>query len=386
MMKTMYACYLTSLAPLEQVLILMQDKAGETPENGKNDQNQSTLKKLANPPHFKVPEFQPSYHAAGIFTFALRPKKRKQEIVVLMLLESRNRNKENVLNFPGGKQNFRLDLGDPVLTAVREFTEETAHIYEFDSSKLDLRLRSDSNKLGLTRCLLQQGSYFLLFGQIPYLSDANERFLKSKDKFQGEDSATQQILWVPLKQLMKSVKSKKIQVEAGTDIVECAVHTLVEQLFAVDKISEKLKLLKGLCSDGHLRPLAETTSEPQKDMINKKRKRDDSNASDDEKPADEPRRFGDNEDDFGDKTMRLINFEHADWDGLLAKSVQELSQQQGEATVSKKLVRKAVVSHLVEELRGRLHSICEAKIQALGRFDVQNGYVKFNSNKRRKLM
>lgn len=130
---------------------------------------------------------------------------RESDLFVLMLREARpgspfkNNPEYQGLSFPGGKIDTK-DLQDPINTALREFNEETANLFEAHLEAMKDQL---SNYFPKNAVYIRSGKYYLFTTQVPDIDIGDNKFIadKSEEKLQG-------LCWIKLRDLIGAVNSK----------------------------------------------------------------------------------------------------------------------------------------------------------------------------------
>ena len=122
--------------------------------------------------------FTKEYRSAGILPFSITPE---NEIVVLLGKEIRK--KKVVWSEFGGKIENKIDKGDPINTALREFKEETDGLYDEHFPSFYERLTPDKYKGPVI--WNAQGKYVLYLMNVPYFEeDSQHKDLIDKPKLQ----------------------------------------------------------------------------------------------------------------------------------------------------------------------------------------------------------
>lgn len=328
----------------------------------------------------------PVYHAAGIVAFALKPQEGEApEIVILMIAETRSKREALVLNIAGGKQVATTDLGDPVLTAVREFQEETAHAFEFDKKRMEQWLRHKADTVGLPRCRLERGSYFLMFCQIPYIEDVQSRFEEQRHKHPQEDSSTQALVWVPLAELIRAVRNTTaLSALIGSESKEFKLHSLLSELLEEENIAQRFEVLQTLSSGLPVNVDDEEAPETSAKTGRKRKRLDESSGEEDGDERDDSAGFAlrDKGNDRGrNETTRIINLHNVDWEALIAQRLAEAEDVEAKGL---KKIRKAVVATVAEQVRERLRSTFDLKLEAINSFQLVSAYVSRSSSRKKR--
>jgi len=136
--------------------------------------------------------FESQYRAAGVLPYALNIE---GEVVYLLAKEDRTRKKQGyVWNNFGGKRHS--DENSPPITAIREFMEETAGIFENNVVSLFSNLR----KISVPKLWNPRGLYVLYFIQIPYDDQINNKF-KSLDRSNLRHLDQTDFAWFPAEEI-----------------------------------------------------------------------------------------------------------------------------------------------------------------------------------------